>query len=382
MKFAAVMKEEWEALSSGHFPLALILLFLPLFYTVLFGLVYEQDTIKHTPLMIYDEDQSPLSRSLITCYNDSEKFRIVGYADSKEDLDEAIIRGDAMAGLMIPRDFSKNIRLGKGSTVGLVINSVNNTIGGNVQKNSYEIQKSFNVGVSRKLIQGLGILPEDAEHLSYPAKIALRILNNPTGGFTPFMLTGLAVQGVQIAMMITMAPLWSGKYVPGGPLPFPLVFLARMVPYMAMALLSYGLLLAGGCFLFGVPFKGSPWELLALGLGYVWNVAGVLSFLSSISPNRVLALQLPMIYIMPGTLLSGLSWPAFAMNEPSRLYAAIMPIRYTAVNVRNILLSGHSEALSGDLLVLALFGLAAGLLGMGVCLLKRRIWGGKGGALS
>ena len=49
MKFAAVMKEEWEALSSGHFPLALILLFLPLFYTVLFGLVYEQDTIKHTP---------------------------------------------------------------------------------------------------------------------------------------------------------------------------------------------------------------------------------------------------------------------------------------------------------------------------------------------
>ena len=56
----------------------------------------------------------------------------------------------------------------------------------------------------------------------------------------------------------------------------------------------------------------------------------------------------PIIYIMPGLLFSGLSWPSFAMNDTAWVLSHILPMTYGADALRDILLAGHAPTLWVD----------------------------------
>lgn len=113
------------------------------------------------------------------------------------------------------------------------------------------------------------------------------------------------------------------------------------------------LVLVCSSLIFAVPIRGELWKFIILGSSYILNVLGILTLLGTFGKTKALSLQIPMLYIMPGTLYSGLSWPVFAMNEPAFWYAAIMPIRYTAVNVRYLMLGGYVPHLLRDVCVMA-----------------------------
>lgn len=356
MTWKEVIAKEWKYVADKKYVSLLILLLLPLAYTLCFGAIYMQGVVKHIPLVIYDEDQSSVSRSLIQCYNDSDKFEITGYVTSEEDMENMLQQEKALTALYIPKDFSKEVRLGRGGRISITINSVNNTIGNAAIMESWKITRTFNVGVARKLLQGINVIPAEAEKMAYPVTIGVRVLNNPTTAFSPFMLAGLGVQGVQIAIMITVCPLMGGALGKSlgeeGISTFKLYF-SRILIYFLMALPGYMLVLVCSSLIFAVPIRGELWKFIILGSSYILNVLGILTLLGTFGKTKALSLQIPMLYIMPGTLYSGLSWPVFAMNEPAFWYAAIMPIRYTAVNVRYLMLGGYVPHLLRDVCVMA-----------------------------
>ena len=206
MKFLQVMRDEGKYLLSGRVPLLLIIFFLPLFFTVLFGVIYQQNVVKHIPTIIYDQDQSSLSRTLVQMYADSERYDIQGYVDTQEEMEQAIADSRAMAAVAIPRDFSKRVKTGAGAEVGLIVNSTNNMFGNAALSSAQEIQRSFSVAVAQKQMEGLGKLPKDAMNMAYPVHLGVRILNNPATGYAPFMLAGLMLNGFQIGLMLVAAP--------------------------------------------------------------------------------------------------------------------------------------------------------------------------------
>lgn len=75
-QFWEVLGREWYALWRRPRPMALIFL-TPLFFGLLFGLVYLNNVVEHIPMAVYDEDQSSLSRKLIQVYQDTRRFDIV-----------------------------------------------------------------------------------------------------------------------------------------------------------------------------------------------------------------------------------------------------------------------------------------------------------------
>ena len=66
---------------------------------------------------------------------------------------------------------------------------------------------------------------------------------------------------------------------------------------------------------FAVPMRGSWADAILMAGAFLFFVSSVLHVFSVFCPTRVLALQSPMVYIMPGLLYSGLSWPAFDMSD-------------------------------------------------------------------
>lgn len=283
-KFWAIVCDEWHYLTHGRPPVAIIIFAMPLAFSLLFGCVYRGNVVNNIPFVVYDEDQSKLSRSLIQAYADADRFTYVAQAASEEEMQEAIESGQAKMALGIPKDFDKDIRSGLGSDILIMVDSTNNMFGNAALSASQEVSRSFSVAVSKSLLESLSLLPDDAIHAAYPVHMGVRILGNPANGYSSFMLSGLMMNGLQIGIMLTIAPAmvteffrrrWRGT----NPL---FISLGKTLPYWCLGLVSFILSLNVVVYGFAVPMRGS------------WA-------------DAILALQSPMVYIMPGLLYSGLS---------------------------------------------------------------------------
>ena len=128
-KFLEVFWDSFRSLFHGRVPLAALLIGTPLMFTVLFGVIYDADVVNDITLTVYDEDQTSLSRTVVQAYADADRFRVVSYVASEEEMKAEILEGRARAALEIPKNFSKEVRLGRGADYMLMVNSANNMFG-------------------------------------------------------------------------------------------------------------------------------------------------------------------------------------------------------------------------------------------------------------
>ncbi len=246
-----------------------------------------------------------------------------------------------------------------------------------------EINRSFSVAVGQKLMEGLNQLPKAAMNEAYPIRLGVRILNNPANGYTPFMLSGLMLNGFQIGLMLAAAPVLITECLRrryGKEYASWLIMVGKMVPYWFAGMASYLVSLLVVIYGFDVPMRGSWLDAMALGGAYAFFVLGALMLFSACSPTRVMSLQAPMLYIMPGLLYSGLSWPSFDMNQIAGTLSLVLPITYAGDNLRDILLAGYAPALGQDCGYMLLGGCIATALG-GILFSLRRSYGFRKGEM-
>ena len=369
-----LFRDEVKYLLGGRVPLAAILIGLPLAFTLLFGMVYHDNVVNTISMVVHDEDQSSMSRQLIQMYADSERFNIVAYADSEEEMEHSINSGQAKVALGIPKDFSRDAKLGRGAELLLMVNSANNMFANAAMTASQEIARTYTVAIGQKMLESAGLLPQQAMDSVYPIRLGVRILGNPTNGYTPFMLSGLMMNGLQIGIMLTIAPLlitellrrrYDWNYAAW------LHLAVRWIPYWLLAMAGYLISLFVAIHCFAVPMAGSWLDAAALGGAFCFFVCGVLLLFSACSPTQVLSFQAPMLYIMPGLLYSGLSWPSFDMSEYAAIFGALMPMTYGGDTLRDILLMGYAPSLTANCGKMILGGLLCGLLAWGIFVLRR-----------
>jgi len=206
-QFVHVFWVSLRGLFRGRVPFAALLIGTPLGFTLLFGTIYAENVVNDIPLAVYDEDQSVLSRKLIQAYDDADRFTVVTYVTSEEEMRAKLMDGQALAALEIPKGFSKEIHLGNGADALLMVNSANNMFGNAALSASQEIARTFSVGVASELLEAGGLLPQAALSNAYPVRLGVRITGNPANGYASFMLSGLMLNGLQIGVMVTLAPL-------------------------------------------------------------------------------------------------------------------------------------------------------------------------------
>ena len=329
----------------------LIIVGLPLTFTVLFGTVYSANVVNNITLTVCDEDQSSTSRTLVNMYADSEKFLIVAHVATLDEVHAEIFSGRAKAALIIPKNFSREIKLGHGTEVSIVVNSSNNMFGNPTLSAAQELNRTFSIGVAQKLFEGANLLPDAAMATVYPIKMGVRILGNPTNGYSPFMLSGLLLNGLQIGIMLAFVTFLTDELQLRRD--FTKIFYVRFIFRRVATVWLFGMVgfmlsLTVATKFFAIPMRGTWFDALILGGAFIFFVEGVLMIFSAIAPQPELALQAPLIYIMPGLLFSGLSFPTFDMNEFARLYSSTMPMTYAGDNLRDILLIGHAPNLWQD----------------------------------
>ncbi|GFN21822.1 ABC transporter permease [Thermanaeromonas sp. C210] len=380
-QFWYVFCREWRYILKNK-RLLFILVGVPLLYITLFGILYSAHVVNHISLGVLDMDNTSLSRAVITAFCDSDRFRYTTRLDSQKSMEEAMEKGKIMAAIVIPPDFTKNIKRGTGSQVMVVVNGANMIIGNSVTTAASEIIQTLSAGTLLTKLEASGLPPQAASQFIQPISFRLRVWYNPTYNYTNFLLLGLMATAIQQVALLYMAVAVIREKEQGtlGEIrercsSSLAVAAGKILPYFLINLITLNLLLAEGAYLFQIPFKGNYFYLLLLTVFFLGCVLSLGVFLSTVCRNELEATQVAMLLAVPSFLFSGYTWPLMAMPPLARALARLLPLTYYADNVRKIFLmdAGLSTMLP-DLLVLA--GAALVFFGLTVVVVKRKYLAG------
>jgi len=87
----------------------LFLTFLPLAYPVIYSLIYNPELVKDVPMVVVDNDRSPLSRRLVREIDACDQARVIGYAAELPEARRAMDSHKCFAILEIPGGFGRKI---------------------------------------------------------------------------------------------------------------------------------------------------------------------------------------------------------------------------------------------------------------------------------
>ncbi|NHM26901.1 ABC transporter permease [Desulfofundulus sp. TPOSR] len=359
-QIAYVARREWVYMR-GNRRLMIILVGVPFLYITLFGILYSRHVITEIPTVVYDQNNTGMSREVIQAFEDSQKFHLVGQVYSEAELRQVLETRGAVAALVIPPDFQQQVKSGRASPLLVIVNGTNMLYSNAVLAAASEITGTLSAGVSVARMEGQGMLPSRALDTALPLSLRLRVWYNPTFNYTNFLLLGLVATALQQIALLYVAVAVSREKEAGtlgelkrAGISAPAVVLGKVIPYLAVNLATLNGVLLMVFTLFQIPFRGSLPLLGLLELLFFAGIHALGIFLSVVCRSELEATQLAMLVAVPSFLFSGYTWPVEAMPPVARAVSAALPLTYFAGNLRDIALMGAGlPVLARDLAILA-----------------------------
>ena len=330
--------------------------------------------VKHLKLVVYDQDQSPLSRNLVEKFTNTEYFGKLFPVTNSKEIDRLLDRGEADLALLIPPGFSQGAARGAPTDVQIILSGVNSNTANAARGYANIIIDGF----SRQLIKES--LLTQGRSVNLPGVVpSVRIWYNPELRFRYFMVISMiVVAGLMVGVITTCASLVREKesgtieQLMVTPLRQHEVVFAKAVPTfvtgMVMLLPSLGV-----AALFGVPMEGSLVLFFLASAIFLLAAMAIGFFISTFAHNLQQALLISFFVLFPLMFLSGTIVPVESMPAAMQYLSLLSPVRYYIEIALGVLLKGVGWALLWPK-VLALTVYAAVLLYWSLHRLKRRMY--------
>ena len=342
---ALVRKEFSQILRDRRLQLSLILP--PVLQLTLFGFALSAN-VTDVRLAVEDDSRSPESRELISTLTQSKSFQLAGYYSSVDQLGDAVSRGDADAGVVIPYDYARDLARNRPTTVQFLLNATNANTATISRAYAQGILQSYNNGL-RSVGTQVSVIQTDAGDLARRGQVQLMpaFLYNPGLVDSWFIVTGvlgllliLNSSLVASAAMVREREAGTIEQLLMSPANTTEIIIAKIAPLFLLLFLMMLVAIGVIRFVFGVPFHGGL--LLLLG-------AGSMCILSGISIGTVIATfsksaqqaQLTAFFINPPlSSLSGALNPVEAMPKWLQPLTVLNPVHHFATIVRGSMLKG------------------------------------------
>lgn len=361
-RFRALLWKEFAQIRRDR-RLAMSLIVPPVLQLLLFSLVLDA-TVSNLKLGIIDESRTPESRALTSTLTESKSFRLAGYYYSVDKMGDAISRGKIDAGVVIPRDYTRDIERGHPVTVQFLLNAMN--------ANTAAIAQGYAEGVIQTYNQGLAAsgLHANFTQVAAPdvsrrglALVASAFLYNPGLVNSWFIVTGIfglliLLNGSIVAATAMVKEREAGTLeqllmCPAGTYEIivakiaPLFFLLFLMVLFATLLIKVVL---------HVPFQGDILILFAGAALCVLAGIGIGTVLATFSTSAFQA-QLTSFFVNPlFTTASGAITPAEAIPKWLQPLVKINPIRHFSIIARSSMIKGTGFlALWPSFLILSAF---------------------------
>ncbi len=345
--------------------LLMIALVAPFALMFLCGFLYIEGKVTALPAIVFDQDQSEMSRMIIRSFADSERFQIKTMAGSYPEVEKALQNETAYLAVVIPPDLQQNVKSGRAAEVGLIMNAGNLVVLNTAANAANQIIQTISAGITMRVMQGNGISKAQAYQAVTALSFRTRNWYNPTTSYLVFMLLGLIGTIIQQVTFLGVAlsfvrekeqRTWrqlifsklTWTEVMGGKL------LVYLIIYTFDILASFGLAFG----FFGLPMRGSAWLLILTSILFILVLLALGMTISILAASAAQAIEISMLIAVPSFLISGYTWPYLSMPAPIQFLSRILPLSHYLEAVKAIVyMDAGWEVIWPKLAILALFAI-------------------------
>ncbi len=328
----------------------LIILFIPILFTLLFGEVLSPIFVENIPFAVFDQDNSSKSRMVVDYFYDCPTFSITEEPNSYQKIKEQILTEKIRGALIIPEGFGKDLSAKEGAKVEVLVDGSNFLIGNTTQLYASTILSTVNAGVQLNMLEAGGMVPVEAEQNVYTLNTADRALYNPQFAYLYYLFGGLLCIFVQQTILAVTPQILinekerlrtlSDSDLPGfrlqrGSVSYQIGIFAMLSTISVLICL----ILANR--LFDYPINGSLWFVMLLHIPFLLCMLAVSLVIASIFDDVTHCIQFTMFMSIPSFLSCGYSWPEYMMAPGfAKVVKAIWPLYYYANPMKDLMLKG------------------------------------------
>jgi len=339
-RVSAITKKEFIQIIRDYRSLGLAI-FNPILLLCLFGFALSLD-VDNVPLAIWNQDKSQVSTDFILNFQNSRYFKIIGYSDSYNQLQNSIDRRKALMAMVIPKDFSKYIQSNQAAPVQLLVDGSDSNTATIAMGYVNAVAEKYNMQFINDAISKLGM-----KNFS-PIDLRPRVWFNEDLKSKNYVIPGLiAVIMMMIAAeltSITVAREWERgtmEQLISTPIRRAELILGKFIPYFIIGFFDLLVAVAMAQFVFLVPLRGSLILLFILSSIYLSGSLAQGMYFSVVAKNQRLATQLAILTtFLPTFMLSGFIYPIYNMPKVIQVITHIFPARYFITILKGIYLKG------------------------------------------
>lgn len=346
----------------------------PVFQLLILGYAANLD-VSEIPLIVFDQDRSTESRTLIANFTNTGYFKNVGNIDEAGEIDHFLDDGHASFALVIPRGFGNKLTSGESAPLQLIADGSETTAGGIGVSYASVIISRFSQDILLETLQRRGV-----SKLPPRVGVEARVWYNPELKSRNFMVPSvLGLLLMVLTMILTSLAIVKEKEL--GTLeqlvvtpirPHQLI-IGKIGPFLLIGLIDVVLVVAVAQIFFGLPLKGAFWVLFLLCVVFLMTTLGLGLFVSTVTRTQQQAMMTSIFFVMlPMMFFSGFVFPIENMPGIIQFVSYLMPLRYFFVIVRGLFLKGVGL----DVLWpqgLALFAFGTIILSMSVVKFSKRL---------
>ena len=201
MTFFTLVRREISTLVKRRKLILFILLFGASAYSLLVGNLYRNQVVTTIPLVICDEDQSSLSRSLSRYIMEADRVQVISSVQNEKEAYALLDKKEAEGLIIIPPDFSKKITRHEPVSLLFLTDGTNSLYQNYAMAPVQEAAAQFSAEreMETAALEKVPYLP------AAPVYPSLRIKENPTQSYSFFYLYGVTITAAQIGLMIAFA---------------------------------------------------------------------------------------------------------------------------------------------------------------------------------
>lgn len=306
---------------------------LPLFYPVVYTLIYNTEVIRNLPIAVVDHSRTAESRHLARMVDATSGLMVYDYCPDIPSARKLSNEKKVFGVLEIPADYAK--RIGRGEQAHVTYYSDMSLLlrYRTALSALTDVQLSLCDEVRSETVANLGIISQSMDGSPIAADSVMT--GDPTQGFASFIIPGIIVLILQQSMVLGITMLAGGSaerrrrnngYDPlaieSGPATAIIgKTLCYLVCYVPMTLYVLHIVPV----MFSLPHVGSIWHSFMFILPLLLASAMLGQFLGVFVTERESSMLVVVFTSIIFLFLSGLTWPRYAMSPFWKLVSDIIP---------------------------------------------------------
>lgn len=282
--------------------------------------------VRNVDVAVYNQDSGRWSHELIQRLESTDFITHLHRIDNRQELHTLIDRGEVIAALAIPVDFSRRIAASDSAIAQVLVDGR--------RSNSGQITVAYLSTIAADV--GAQVVP-DAQT---PKLAAVRHWFNPNLTYRWFIVPGLTgILALFSALLITSLSIARERELGTfdqllvSPTSTPEIIVSKSLPALAIGTLLGLLMISAGVFLFDIPFTGSfPLLLISLVL-FILSVVGIGLMISAVSMTQQQAILGAFAIGVPAVLISGFATPVENMPVVLQWVAQLIPLTHFLIVV-------------------------------------------------